>query len=99
MEFWRQPLDLDRARSVRGEVIVIEDRCKGCGFCVEYCPRDVLVLSGKFNPKGYHPPEVDRPEFCVNCGLCEMICPEFAIFSIAAEGVATAGESLSGRPG
>jgi 2-oxoglutarate ferredoxin oxidoreductase subunit delta len=42
----------------------------------------VLVLSKRFNRKGYHPPEVVIAEDCVNCHLCEMICPDFAIFSL-----------------
>lgn len=81
--FWRRPLDADRVRAPRGEVFILVDRCKGCEFCVEYCPRDVLVLADSFNRKGYHPPRVVRPAECVDCGLCEMICPEFAIFSVA----------------
>ena len=63
----------------------MEDRCKGCSFCVEYCPNDVLELSSRFNKKGYHPPEVVKPEMCVNCGFCRMICPEFAIFTVEVE--------------
>jgi 2-oxoglutarate ferredoxin oxidoreductase subunit delta len=39
-------------------------------------------MSKAFNRKGYHPPEVVKHGECVNCNLCEMICPEFAIFSI-----------------
>ena len=89
MKYWRQPLDWDRVRQTRGEVIVIDDRCKGCGFCVEYCPREVLVLSKSFNRKGYHPPEVVQRGLCVDCCLCEMICPEFAIFSVSESAIAT----------
>jgi 2-oxoglutarate ferredoxin oxidoreductase subunit delta len=76
------PFGFDKPTSPRGEIIVIEDRCKGCSFCVEYCPNDVLVLSDKFNKKGYHPPEVKNPDQCVNCGFCRMICPEFAIYTV-----------------
>ena len=83
MKYWRQPLDLDKVEIPLGDVIVIDDRCKGCGFCVEYCPRHVLALSASFNCKGYHPPEIIAADRCVNCNLCEMICPEFAIFSVA----------------
>jgi 2-oxoglutarate ferredoxin oxidoreductase subunit delta len=82
VKYWRKPLDLDQIKIPRGAVRIVVDRCKGCGFCVEYCPKDVLVMSVKFNRKGYHPPEVVANGECVNCNLCEMICPEFAIYSV-----------------
>jgi len=82
MKYWRKPLDFDQVKVPRGVVRIIRERCKGCGFCVEYCPKGVLVLSAEFNRKGYHPPEVVKEGECVNCNLCEMICPDFAIFSV-----------------
>ena len=82
MKYWRRQLDLDRIEIPRGRVHILAERCKGCAFCVEYCPRDVLVMSAGFNRKGYHPPEVVRDSACLNCNLCEMICPEFAIFTV-----------------
>ncbi len=84
MKYWRKPLDFDKVTVPRGDVRIIIDRCKGCGFCVEYCPKDVLEMSSEFNIKGYHPPMVVKRGECVNCNLCEMICPEFAIFSVDA---------------
>ena len=80
MQFWRKPLDADKIIVPHGEIHIVRDRCKGCGFCVEYCPKDVLVLSEDFNTKGYHPPEAVKADDCVHCQLCEMLCPEFAIF-------------------
>ena len=85
MKFWRTPLDVDKLQIPQGELHIIKDRCKGCGFCVEYCPRGVLELSQEFNAKGYHPPQAVEEDKCVNCGLCELICPEFAIFCLPKE--------------
>ena len=84
MKFWRVPLDSDEIKIVRGVVHIIEDRCKGCGYCIEYCPQDVIEFSKKFNAKGYHPPMV-KSDTCLNCHYCENLCPEFAIFSVAVE--------------
>ena len=81
MSVLRIPYDIKKIKIPRGEVHIIKDRCKGCGFCIEYCPNDVLELSDEFNSKGYHTPVVAKPERCVNCGLCRLICPEFAIWS------------------
>jgi 2-oxoglutarate ferredoxin oxidoreductase subunit delta len=84
MEFWRVPFDTEAIQVSRGEVHIIEDRCKGCGYCIEFCPRKILALSERFNKKGYHPPAVLQAEACVNCHYCEIICPEFAIYSVEA---------------
>ncbi len=80
MKYWRKPLDIERVEVPCGKIHILKERCKGCGFCVEYCPRNVLEISEEFNAKGYHPPEVKDEEACVSCGLCEMLCPEFAIY-------------------
>jgi len=64
----------------KGAVTIIVERCKGCGFCVEFCPTKVLELSNAFNSKGYHPPHVVAPERCSGCDLCGMFCPDFAIY-------------------
>ena len=86
MKPWRTPLDVDKQKTPHGKIYIIVDRCKGCGFCVEYCPRDVLEMSDDYNEKGYHPPYAAREDDCVNCDLCELICPEFAIFVLKDEG-------------
>ncbi|MEW6686591.1 MAG: 4Fe-4S binding protein [Candidatus Edwardsbacteria bacterium] len=69
-----------KTKRPHGEIHIFKERCKGCGFCVEFCPKDVLEFSEEFNLKGYHFPYVKTPEACTYCRLCEMLCPEFAIF-------------------
>jgi 2-oxoglutarate ferredoxin oxidoreductase subunit delta len=64
----------------KGRVAIVVERCKACGFCVEFCPSHVLALSSAFNSKGYHPPHAVNPEKCSGCDLCGMYCPDFAIY-------------------
>lgn len=85
MKFWRTPLDYHDVEITRGEVHIIEERCKGCGYCIVHCPREILAESEVYNSKGYHPPVVIG-DGCLNCHYCELLCPEFAIFSKAVEG-------------
>ncbi|MHA1145012.1 MAG: 4Fe-4S dicluster domain-containing protein [Candidatus Helarchaeota archaeon] len=59
--------------------MINEECCKGCGLCIEVCPKNVLDFSGRFNKKGYDVVEVKDPEACINCKRCELICPDFAI--------------------
>jgi 2-oxoglutarate ferredoxin oxidoreductase subunit delta len=67
------------------DVMVIEDRCKGCSFCIEFCPEHVLEQSSTLNVRGVHPPHVKDIELCVGCGICEELCPDFAIFLVDKE--------------
>ncbi len=80
MTHWRVPFDIDKIEIPHGNIHILVERCKGCGFCEEYCPKTVLEMSSDFNRKGYHYPIVLKQGACVNCNLCETICPEFAIY-------------------
>lgn len=55
------------------------NRCKGCGLCVAVCPKHVLEISGKVNVKGYFPAFQARPEDCIFCTTCCIMCPDVAI--------------------
>lgn len=62
-------------------IVNIDERvCKGCGLCVFYCPKDVLKLADKMNQKGYNVAEVIHLENCIGCRLCDISCPDFAIY-------------------
>ena len=63
---------------------IAEDVCKGCGLCVYYCPEDVLAMSTRRNAKGANVAEVCQPEACIECRLCEINCPDLAIWVLKA---------------
>jgi 2-oxoglutarate ferredoxin oxidoreductase subunit delta len=83
----------------RGAVFVEIDRCKGCAFCVEFCPHGALELSSAFNVKGYHPPMLAHPDQCNGCDLCGLYCPDFAIFALRYQNPDYQGPSKAKAPG
>ncbi len=78
----RKPLG-ESLRIPRGRVYIIPERCKECGFCWTFCPKEVLEKSEEANSKGFHYPRVKagKEEDCVDCKTCMLICPEFAIYT------------------
>jgi 2-oxoglutarate ferredoxin oxidoreductase subunit delta len=81
----RIPLDrtMEQFAIPRGQVSIIPSRCKGCRFCIEFCPMDVLIESADLNAKGYRYAVVaeGREGDCVHCQFCTLVCPEFAIYT------------------
>ena len=62
------------------KVIFREDECKGCGLCIDACPKQILKLSyEKINKKGHHPAECFDPENCIGCASCAIMCPDCII--------------------
>ena len=57
-----------------------EEICKGCGLCVDACPKKIIILDkAKINQKGYHPAALKDSDACTSCGQCAVICPDIAI--------------------
>lgn len=55
------------------KLIIKKDWCKGCAICVAYCPKNILVIKdGKI--------DVTDIDLCIKCGLCELRCPDYAIY-------------------
>ncbi len=48
-----------------------QERCTGCGQCVEICPVNVIKMEGDF-------PVVDK-DWCIGCGVCAVPCPSSAV--------------------
>ena len=64
----------------RGEIVISEARCKGCGYCVHFCARKCIVMpEGRFNSKGYPQAVVVDAASCTGCGICGWMCPDQAI--------------------
>jgi len=64
----------------KGEVIINEQLCKGCGYCAHFCSRGVIEIPGdKFSSQGYSLPVLAHPEECNGCGICGWLCPAFAM--------------------
>lgn len=61
------------------------EECKGCGLCVDSCPKDVLFSSELLNSKGYHPAEY-KGEGCIGCGNCFYSCPEPGAITVYLKG-------------
>jgi len=80
----REPINKSSFPKPTGQVFIIPERCKECTYCWEYCPEEVLEISQALNSHGYHHPQVKagKESACVNCGMCEWICPEFAIYTV-----------------
>jgi len=80
------PLDKDKVKASRGEIHLIKDQCKGCGYCIEYCPKKVLEESDEINARGVRPARVAHEEDCIMCDFCTAVCPDFAIFVVEKSG-------------
>ncbi len=64
----------------KGEIIISENKCCGCGLCEEFCNQGCIAMSAdKFTPMGYVLPEVVAPDKCNACGFCGKMCPHYAI--------------------
>lgn len=52
---------------------VEKELCKGCGICVAFCPKDVLEIKDE-------KVVIKDLDSCIQCGQCELRCPDYAIY-------------------
>lgn len=56
------------------------DACKGCGLCVDACPKKILVLArDTINKKGHSPAVMTDESQCISCAFCATMCPDCVI--------------------
>ena len=51
------------------------EECKGCGRCIEACPKKVISMGEDLNAMGFYF-AIYKGEGCVGCGACFYNCPE-----------------------
>jgi 2-oxoglutarate ferredoxin oxidoreductase subunit delta len=39
---------------IMATIIINKDRCKACGFCIAFCPKQLLQMSDDLNLRGIH---------------------------------------------
>lgn len=92
IDIGREPVATDRighpntvaAAPPFAPLAIATERCKGCGLCVDVCPKHVLELEPiSVNALGYHPTRLTDAAACTSCALCARICPDavYAVFA------------------
>ncbi len=61
------------------KISVDKARCKGCNICISICPKQVFVKSIKRGDYGANIPEAKNQDKCIECRMCERMCPDGAI--------------------
>ncbi len=64
-------------------LLLNEEKCIGCGECIEVCPHEVFSLEGK-------KARIANKGYCMECGACQKNCPVEAISVDAGVGCASA---------
>ena len=61
------------------KVRILVKFCKGCGLCVDVCPKGCLGMSNTLGESGIMPAVVKDDSKCIACLDCATICPDAAI--------------------
>jgi NAD-dependent dihydropyrimidine dehydrogenase PreA subunit len=54
--------------------LISAERCTACNICVNACPTNV------FEAVAGGPPRIARQDDCQTCFMCELYCPEDALY-------------------
>ena len=69
---------INKGGNTMANVTFNEDLCKGCGLCVDACPKKILRLSPE-RINVHHPAEMTDQEKCIACAFCATMCPDCVI--------------------
>ncbi len=66
-------------KKILGKIVIDQEVCKGCGYCISACPKDCISQDDKFNSSGYYPVIFCNTGQCTGCAICAVSCPDIAI--------------------
>ncbi len=73
-------MDVTQKRKLSGAIEIDTERCKGCGLCIETCPKDIIAIADKkVNTHGYPYVTCVKEEDCIGCASCGIVCPDGCI--------------------
>jgi len=61
------------------KITIDKDKCKGCLLCISVCPKGLISVDNKLNPKGVKPVKFKESDECIGCMMCAVICPDCCI--------------------
>lgn len=73
---------MDHTQKIRfaGAIDINWERCKGCGLCIETCPKNIIALADKkVNSHGYPYVVCTDDASCIGCASCGIVCPDGCI--------------------
>ena len=69
-----------RQKNHMAKLLIQTENCKGCGLCIDACPKKILSLdSMAINQKGHTPARMTDESRCTGCGACAIMCPDCVI--------------------
>ena len=78
-----QPMQNVDLKNAKNTLMLMPQRCSGCGRCVEVCPHGVFVIEGR---KAH----MVNADGCMECGACQVNCVSRAIKVESGVGCASA---------
>ena len=59
-------------------VAINANLCKNCGYCIKFCPKNILKTGTVRNRLGQFYPVMTDESLGITCAICATMCPEGA---------------------